>query len=339
MSSIIPGPRDLITDVVGLAVGNAEEPAALTGVTVLLPDEPVVAGADVRGGGPGTREIEALRPENVVEAVHAIVLSGGSVFGLDAAGGVVEWLAKRGVGFTFGVQPLPCPVVPSAVLFDLMNGGDKNWETPPYRRLAKAAAREAAREFRLGNAGAGMGATSGIFSGGLGSASEIWNGMTVGALVAVNSLGSPVDPETGLLWAENHLVGGVRPRFEPGPSGVRTPFAWTKVEGRQEQGAGVNTTIAIVATDAKLNRGEAKRLAMMASNGMPRALRPIHTPFDGDTVFSVATGRVELPEPRALSIAALGALAADTMARAVAKGVLAAEAMPGWPSLADRLLP
>jgi len=339
MSTLPTGPRDLITDVSGLLIGNAEDASALTGVTVLLPEEPVVAAAHVRGGGPGTREIDALRTENVVEVVHGFAISGGSVFGLDAAGALVEWLARRGVGFTFGEQPLPCPVVPSAVLFDLRNGGDKSFQTLPYRRLALAAAEAAGVDFRLGNAGAGMGATAGVFKGGLGSASATWNGMTVGAVVAVNSMGSPADPETGLLWAENFRLGGQRPRLAPRAEASGDPFAWTKVEAMPLQGAGANTTIAILATDANLSRGEAKRLALMASDGMARALRPIHTPFDGDTVFALATGRTSLPEPRPLALSGLGAVAADTLARAIAKGVIAADAIPGWPALRERLLP
>ncbi|MGE0211482.1 MAG: P1 family peptidase [Parvibaculaceae bacterium] len=336
MQKPAPGPNDLITDVEGLAVGNAGDHAALTGVTVVLPERPVVAGVDVRGGAPGTRDIEALDPSTLVEAIHGVVLAGGSVFGLDAAGGVIEWLAARGVGFTFGTQPLPCPVVPSAILFDLMNGGDKRWTSSPYRRLGQEAAAAAGRTFRLGNAGAGLGATAGIFKGGLGSASLTWRGMTVGALVAVNSYGSPADPATGALWAETLLPEGDRPRHPPAPE-ADALFGWTKAARGSE--AGANTTIAVVATDAALTRSEARRLAIMAADGMARALRPIHTPFDGDTVFALATGSQPMPKARALTLAALGTLAADALARAIAKGVLAAEGIAGWPAFRTRAAP
>lgn len=310
-------------------VGNAEDRAALTGVTVVLQERPAVAAADVRGGAPGTRDIAALDPSTIVEAIHGVVLSGGSVFGLEAAGGLTEWLAKRGVGFTFGAQPLPCPVVPSAILFDLMNDGDKGWATPPYRALAMEAAETAGKAFRLGNAGAGLGATAGVFKGGLGSASALWQGLTVGALVAVNSYGSPADPATGALLAEGLLGMPERVRVRPAPAGTDVVFGWSK--GARGAQAGGNTTIAVVATDAALTRAEARRLAIMAADGMARAIRPIHTPFDGDTVFALATGARALPEPRPLTLAALGTLGADALARAIARGVLAAEGIPGWP--------
>jgi len=328
MTKLKPGPLDLITDVEGLLVGNAEDEAALTGVTVVLPAGRLVAAADVRGGAPGTRDIAALDPSTIVEEVHGIVLAGGSVFGLDAAGGVTEWLARRGIGFTFGAQPLPCPVVPSAILFDLMNGGDKDWATPPYRALGVAAAEAAGRRFRLGNAGAGLGATAGIFKGGLGSASAMWDSFTVGALAAVNSYGSPANPATGALLAEGLLATEERVRAAPAPAGTDGVFGWTKAARGAEPGA--NTTIAIVATDAALSRAETQRLAIMAADGMARAIRPIHTPFDGDTVFALATGARPVPEPRPMTLAALGTLAADTLARAISRGVLAAGSVPGW---------
>jgi L-aminopeptidase/D-esterase-like protein len=341
MTSGRPGPLNLITDVAGLSVGNAGDATALTGVTVVLPDEAAVAACDVRGGAPGTRELDALDPAALVEAIHGVVLSGGSVFGLDAASGAVEWLAGRGVGFTFGTQPLPCPVVPSAVLFDLANGGDKNWPSsggrPPYRTLGKRACEAANREFALGNAGAGLGATAGRFKGGLGSASVVWHGMTVGALVAVNSFGSPADPLTGDLWAAPYAVAGEFPHAHGLAAGFRPPGDWTKAEriGATEGGAGANTTIAVVATDAALTKAEARRFAIMAADGMARALRPVHTPFDGDSVIALATGRVALEAQRPLALSALGTLAADTLARAIGRAIWQADAIPGWPAWRD----
>jgi L-aminopeptidase/D-esterase-like protein len=318
-----PGPRNLITDVEGLTVGNAEDPSALTGVTVILPDRPVAAAADVRGGAPGTRDIEALAPECLIEGVHGAVLAGGSVFGLDAAGGVIAWLAARGVGFTFGEQPLPCPVVPSAILFDLMNGGSKGWGLfPPYRALGIAAAEAAGKAFALGNAGAGLGATAGIFKGGLGSTSAVLGDLTIGALVAVNSFGSPADPATGDLWARPLALGqemGPWRKHKPRPA-RGSILAWSKAE-RQGAAPGANTTIAVVATDADLDKGEARRFAIMAADGMARALKPVHSPYDGDTVIALATGRRRLAEPRPLHLAIAGELAAHCLARAIGRGV------------------
>lgn len=346
-----PGPLNLITDVAGLRVGNSQDDRALTGVTVVLPDEPAVAAADVRGGAPGTREMDALDPGALVEGIHGVVLSGGSVFGLEAASGVVQWLAERGVGFAFGAHHLPCPVVPSAILFDLANGGDKAWgenkaggdskagREPPYRALGRQACEAAGRQFALGNAGAGLGATAGIFKGGLGSASVVWEGVTVGALVAVNSFGSPADPLTGDLWAGSYAMAGEYPQGHSIAAGFRRPGAWTKAErpagAMAGAAAGANTTIAVVATDAALARPEAKRLAIMAADGMARALSPVHTPFDGDSVIALATGRIALEGPRALALSALGTLAADALARAIGRAIWQAEAISGWPAYRD----
>ncbi|HEY0418714.1 MAG TPA: P1 family peptidase, partial [Acetobacteraceae bacterium] len=196
-----PGPRNLITDIVGIAVGNADDAAVRSGVTVVLPEARAVAAVDVRGGGPGTRETDALGPTCLVESVDAIVLSGGSAFGLDAAAGAMAWLAVRGRGFAVG--PAVVPIVPAAVLFDLGNGGDKHWgDRPPYRDLALAACAAAGRDFALGNAGAGSGAKAGDLKGGLGSVSAVTDdGFQVGALVAANPLGSVVMPGDGAFWA------------------------------------------------------------------------------------------------------------------------------------------
>lgn len=335
MEGVRPGPRNLITDVEGIAVGNAEDPRILTGTTILVPDGPMVVAADIRGGAPGSRETPALEAENLVEAFHAIVLSGGSVFGLDAASAVTTELARKGVGFAFGQQAWPCPVVPAAILFDLMNGGDKAWgDEAPYHRLGRAAYGALSKEFTLGNAGAGLGAIAGQIKGGLGSASAQWNGYTVGALVAVNSVGCCVRPDSARLWAADLAIGdemGPQKRAAGLPPHRR--FIGTKLElmaAAAEPGA--NTTIAIVATDARLGKPEAKRLAIMAADGLAQAIRPMHTPFDGDTVFAAATGRIALAEPRALMLARLGSLAASTLARAVGRAVWMAQSAGIAPS-------
>jgi L-aminopeptidase/D-esterase-like protein len=331
-----PGPRNLITDVAGLSVGNAQEAAMLTGVTVVLPDRLAVAAVEQRGGAPGTREMDALKPVSLVDGVHAVVLSGGSVFGLDAAGAVVNALAARGVGFTFGAQPHPCPVVPAAILFDLTNGADKAWGVePPYRRLGLEALNAAASQFDIGNAGAGMGATAGVFKGGLGSASAVVGPYTVGALVAVNCFGSVVNPVDGRLWAEPFLLpaDGASPRARlPAHAGVH-PAIWTGSKAGRATHPGQNTTIAVVATDAVLTKADAGRFAIMAADGLPRAIRPVHSPYDGDTVIALATGRHALAAPAPLTLAALGTAAADALARAVARAVLTAQPVPGWPAL------
>ncbi|MGQ0486009.1 MAG: P1 family peptidase [Hyphomicrobiales bacterium] len=328
MDGLTPGPRNLITDVEGISVGNAHDLRILTGTTIIVPDGPMVVAADIRGGAPGSRETPALEPDNLVDAFHAIVLSGGSVFGLDAASAVTAELARRGVGFAFGQQAWPCPVVPAAILFDLMNGGDKAWgDEAPYHRLGREAFAALSKDFALGNAGAGAGAIAGQIKGGLGSASAHWNGYTVGALVAVNSVGSCVRPESARLWAADIAIAdemGPQARAAGLPPCPR--FSGTKLELMAGAGQpGANTTIAVVATDARLGKPEAKRLAIMAADGLAQAIRPMHTPFDGDMVFAAATGRKVLAEPRALTLARLGALAASTLARAVGRAVWAAQ--------------
>jgi L-aminopeptidase/D-esterase-like protein len=336
-----PRPRNLITDVPGILVGNAHDADLLSGVTVILPQADMVAGVDVRGGAPGSRETEALDPTCLVDRVHAIVLAGGSVFGLDAASGATQWLAERRRGFTFRDQPQVCPVVPAAVLFDLTNGGDKNWgAVPPYRALGLAACDAADGEFALGNAGAGMGALAGSYKGGLGSASITWDGHTVGALAAVNAFGSPVVPGTDVLWAAPYEIDG-----EFGGAGEvsftldarsRSLKEGTKADVGSEPAAGRNTTLGVVATDLALTPAAAKRVAMMAADGMARALRPVHTPFDGDIVFAISSAPPGAGEPQPAALAELGANAADVMARAVARGVFEAATTGGWQSFRDR---
>ena len=322
-----PGPRNLITDVPGLKVGQAQDVAVRTGVTVILPDERAVAACDVRGGAPGTRETDALAPENLVEAVDAVVLSGGSVYGLAAADGVVTWLGARGRGFGLVAGIPKSPVVPGAILFDVSNGGDKNWgEAPPYRDLGRAAVAAADLDFQLGTAGAGYGAMAGGLKGGTGSASVVTtDGYTVGAVVGVNSWGSVIAPGGRTFWAAPFELDGEFGGL--GPGGLSAgPDQWGSAKRPTETR---NTTIACVATDAILTPAQAKRFAVMAQDGLARAIRPIHAPFDGDVVFAISTGRKPLGDQPDYMIARLGALAADALARAVARGVHAASPWPG----------
>ena len=334
-----PGPRNLITDVAGLLVGQAQDDAVLTGVTVIAPEGRAVAAVDVRGGGPGTRETDALSADCLVDEIDAIVLSGGSVYGLEAASGVTAWLGARGRGFALGSTPLVAPIVPSAILFDLSNGGAKEWgETPPYRRLGIEAMEALDTDVRLGNAGAGIGARAGALKGGTGSASVVTpGGFVVGALAASNPFGSCVMPGSARFWAAPFEKAGEMGDQDslPGPAHLPDdPYAETKIGASP----GMNTTIGVVATDAALTVAETRRLAMMAQDGYARAIRPIHTPFDGDVVFALATGSRPLPEDtaRAGLVAMLGALAADTLARAVARGVYEAETLGASPSYRER---
>jgi L-aminopeptidase/D-esterase-like protein len=331
---IKPGPRNLITDVPGLRVGNAEDKTALTGVTVILGDAPLTAGVDVRGGAPGNREISALDPACLVNDVHALVLAGGSVFGLAAADGVAVTLSARGVGLP--LSPVTVPVVPGAILYDLVNGGDKNWgEEPPYAALGRRALASAHVDFAQGNAGAGLGAKAGSLKGGLGSASATGaDGIVVGALAAVNSFGNAHAPDGG-FWAgyleQGGEFGGLAPLPLPrdGQGVTLTPdFPKTPL-------LAANTSLGVVATNATLTKAEAERLAIMAQDGFARALRPVHTPFDGDTVFALSTRQVELTGEHPLALAKLGALAADCLARAVIHAVLAAESIGGMRAYRD----
>jgi L-aminopeptidase/D-esterase-like protein len=330
MSEIRPGPRNRITDVEGILVGNAEDHPVRTGVTVVLPRLRCPAGVDVRGGAPGTMNLDALAPASLRHEVDAVVLSGGSVYGFEAALGVVAELGAQGRGIAFGGATIP--VVPAAILFDLANGGDKEWGTaPPYNALGRTALAAAGEDFALGNAGAGLGARSGALKGGLGSASTVTSeGWQVGALVAVNSFGSAVMPGTDRFWAWPFERDGEFGGLGPPPLGWQGAAEMPTPPGSALDPL-ANTTIAVVAVDAALDNGQAQRLAMMAQDGLARAIRPIHTPFDGDTVFVLGTGARPLAGPAML--ARLGHLAADTLARAVARGVHAAETLgdrPGW---------
>jgi len=302
-----------------------------SGVTVLLGERPFVASVDVRGGAPGTRETDLLDPSCRVDQVDAICLSGGSAFGLGACDGVMRWLRERGRGVPAGGAIVP--IVPGAILFDLTNGGDKNWDWPPYRDLGYQATGLAARDFALGNAGAGMGARAGDLKGGLGSASAVdpVNGLQVGALVAVNARGYTTMGGMPQFWAwaleQDSEFGGLPPPRR----GLALPVSHSRADSDRSDPR-VNTTIAVVATNARLDKADAERLAIMAQDGLARSIRPVHTPQDGDTVFAVATGRRDLGD-HPLALGELGTLAADCLARAVARGVYHAATLGearGW---------
>ncbi|WP_031548931.1 P1 family peptidase [Parvularcula oceani] len=318
------GPENTIEDIAGLAVGNAEDEAARTGVTVLLAEEPYICACDVRGGGPGTRETDALALTGLVEKADAIILSGGSVYGLAAADAVAAALGARGRGFALVGQPgVPnSPIVPAAILYDLANGGSKLWgAAPPYARLGAAALEAAGAPLRLGRSGAGFGATAGAHAGGLGSASwRLEDGSTVAALAAVNSFGSPYMPGTDRFWAAPFEI-----EAEFGGRGQEGAAAGFPADSKAGPPGRTSTTLGIIATDAALTKAQAERLAIMAQDGLARALRPAHGPTDGDVVFAVSTSRRPLPEPDILSLSRLGTVAGDVMARAVARGVYEAE--------------
>jgi L-aminopeptidase/D-esterase-like protein len=319
--------RNLITDVPGILVGQAEDRAALTGTTVVLAEAPAVAAVDVRGGAPGSRETELLRDAALVERVDAVVLSGGSAFGLDAAAGVMDRLAAAGRGFAVGAARVP--IVPAAILFDLNFPGRIHWrDEPPYRRLGAAAADRAGRDFALGNAGAGLGAKAGRLKGGLGSASlRLGDGLTVGAIVAVNSCGGVVRPDCRRFWAAELALPGEIP---PQPAIPDAPLDPEDFSACSPLLAAGNTTVAVVATDAPLGKSACRRLAIMAQDGLAWAIRPAHTPFDGDTVFALSTG--DGAEVDATRLARLGAAAAACRSRAIMRAIVAAEPLGGYPS-------
>ena len=320
-----PGQKNLITDIAGLQVGNAHDEAALTGSTVILCDQPSVAAVAVAGGGPGTRETDLLAPDKMVEAVDAVVLSGGSAYGLAAADGVAAELGAQGRGFAMSRTPLAgvptTPIVPAAILYDLANRGDKNWgASPPYQSLGRQALSTASSDFDLGRAGAGFGARAGQHRGGLGSASiRTDDGIQVGAITAVNSFGSVYMPGTDAFWAWPFEIddefGGARPTVDYSADAEDWGAAKQNPQPRE------NTTIACIATDVALTAGQAQRVAQMALSGFSRAIRPVFAPFDGDVVFVLSTSQQALPGPDPLSLARIGELAASTLARAIARGV------------------
>ena len=317
--------KNLLTDVAGVRVGHAHDIALASGVTAVMFDRPAVAAIDVRGGGPGTREDALLHLDNTVERIDAITLSGGSAYGLDAGGGVQARLAELGRGFA--VRDAVIPIVPGAIIFDLLNGGNKAWgRFAPYRDLGYAAAIAADVDFALGSVGAGLGATTANFKGGLGSASAMTpGGVTVAALAVVNAVGSVTVGDGPWFWAAPFEIDG-----EYGGRGL--PAAFTpemlalRIKGGAVATAVENTTLAVVVTNAALTKPQARRLAMIAQTGLARAIYPVHAPLDGDVVFAAATG--EKPIDPLAGLTELGMVAANVMARAIARGVYTAAALP-----------
>ena len=303
-------------------MGNAQDAAVKTGVTVLLGDAPFVAGVHVMGGAPGTRETDLLAPDKTVQEADALVLSGGSAFGLDAASGVADALRAQGRGVVVGEQNVP--LVPTDILFDLVNSGDKAWRQNPYNRLGAEALAAAGPDFALGSHGAGTGAMIADLKGGLGSASAMWGGLTVGALVAVNALGQVIVGDGPHFWAAPYEMEG-----EFGGRGMAATFGTAAVP-TLKGGDDRNTTIAIVATDARLTQAQATRMAVAAHDGMARAIWPSHTPMDGDVVFAAATGARRVDDAVAVPLM-LGHLAALCLARAIARGVYHAAPAPADP--------
>ena len=313
--------RNLITDVPGVQVGHAGDAKLGSGVTAVVFESAVTASVDVRGGGPGTRETALLDPAQTVEGIDAIVLSGGSAFGLDAASGVQAWLREQGRGFQ--VRDARVPIVPGAILFDLLSGGDKNWgRYPPYRELGYEAAKNADAGFSLGSVGAGLGATTANLKGGIGSASaKTRGGITVGALAAANAAGSMTIGDTPHFWAAPFEQDA-----EFGGRGWPASLPADALTFRSKGYLGENTTLAVIATDAKLTKAQAKRVAVMAQSGLSRAVHPVHTPLDGDVVFAAGIGTKSLPDP-VFALSELGTLAAHVLARAIARGVYEATAL------------
>jgi L-aminopeptidase/D-esterase-like protein len=317
--------KNLLTDISGVRVGHADDAALASGVTAVIFDKPAVASSDVRGGGPGTREETVLDLQSTVEAIDAITLSGGSALGLDAAGGVQAWLAEQGRGLR--IREAVIPIVPGAICFDLLNGGNKAWgRFPPYRDLGYAAASAAGADFALGSVGAGLGATTANFKGGLGSASaQTESGVKVAALAVVNAVGSVTVGDGPWFWAAPFEIGGeyggrgLPPSFDP-------DMLRARLKGGREANSAENTTLAVVVTDAVLTKPQTRRLAMIAQTGMARAIYPVHAPLDGDVVFAAATG--EKPIDPLFGLTELGMVAANVLARAIARGVYQATALP-----------
>jgi len=320
-----PGPHNLLTDVGGLRVGNAQDAVLVSGVTVVTGDASFTAGVHIMGGAPGTRETALLAPERLVQQVDAIVLAGGSAFGLDAASGVMDGLRAQGRGFQVAGQRVP--IVPAAILFDLANGGAKDWGANPYPALGRAALHAAATEFALGSHGAGIGATTANFAGGLGSASWVLEtGTTVGSLVAANPVGSVTVGQGRHFWAAPFEWQDEFGGLGPAPQGDYGTPPITKL-------AREATTLAVVATDATLTQAQLTRLAIAAHDGMARAIVPSHTQFDGDIVFALSTGAG--PAAEALDMVALGHAAATCLTRAIARAIYHADppkrmSHPAW---------
>ncbi len=318
-----PGPTNTLLDVAGLSVGQAQDSRLKSGVTVVVGDVPMVAGVHVMGGAPGSRETDLLAPDATVPGVDALVLSGGSAFGLAAADGVAEVLREEGRGFEAAGHRVP--IVPAAILFDLANGGEKSWSGSPYPALGRSACLAHGGPLAMGSVGAGTGATVAGLKGGLGSASaRLPSGATVAALAAVNALGQVTVGDGPRFWAAPFEQAG-----EFGGLGVATGPAPPPLTKRSSGG---NTTIAVVATDLTLDKASATRMAIAAHDGMARAIVPAHTPLDGDLVFGCATAQRPTDDDDLLL---LGHVAATCLARAIARGVFLAEhietdTLPTW---------
>lgn len=326
-----PGARNLITDVSGLKVGNAQDAILKSGVTVVVGDGPMTASYAVMGGAPGTRETDLLEPDKLVAQVDAVVLSGGSTYGLDAATGVVAGLREQGRGFE--LRNLRIPLVPAAIIFDLLNGGDKEWTDTPYPALGRAALDAAADDFKIGTAGAGTGALTGTLKGGLGSASFVLDdGVTVGALVAANPVGAVNTPGERHFWAAPFEIDGEFGGLGTDPnSGLGRGFVSLKHAAMENL---ANTTIAVVATDASLTKSQAKRIATMAHDGIARAVVPSHLPNDGDLVFCVSTHAGQKIATDG-DVNEIGHAAALCLSRAIARAVYHArpekgDILPCW---------
>jgi len=311
-------------------IGHAHDERVKTGVTVILPDAPAICGVDIRGGGPGTREISALNNGGLITHIHGICLSGGSVYGLAAADAVTQYLGTHNRGFVAREGIPVSPIVPAAILFDNANGGDKNWNTaspsgqPPFYGLGQMACRAADYREDEGAIGAGYGATAGLYRGGLGLAHETVNGTDIMAVIAANPVGSPYMPDTRCFWAwpyeRDNEFGGQRP-----PADYRAGLARdTKLDMLKaaQNPAGQSTVIGAVITNAALGPSQAKRMAIMAQDGLAMSVQPSHTPLDGDTIFALSVGKQSCDTPIALS--ELGAAAARCVARALSRGVYVA---------------
>jgi L-aminopeptidase/D-esterase-like protein len=335
---MIPGPRNLITDVPGLKVGNAQDAALKSGATVLTADQPFIASVRVMGGAPGSRETDLLAPDKSVATVDALTLAGGSAYGLDACSGVVDGLRSRGRGFQ--IADAIIPLVPGAILFDLLNGGSKDWTDNPYRALGRAAYEAAGDDFRIGTVGAGTGALTAMLKGGLGSASFVLdNGVSVGALVAANPVGSVTTPGERHFWAAPFEVdnefGGQGPDLVTGLGRTLQSRKMQHILARSTAAAAerANTTIAIVATDAALTKAQCKRMATAAHDGIARATVPAHTPGDGDLVFALSTGAQQMQGDHGLAL--IGHAASLCLARAIARAIFharpsAGDILPCW---------
>jgi D-aminopeptidase len=325
--------KNLLTDVPGIRVGHATDLNLGSGATAVLFDAPAVTAMDLRGGGPGTRETDLLAPSTTVDRIDAIALSGGSAFGLEAGAGVAAFLAEQGRGFAVGGARVP--IVPGAILFDLLGPGEKNWgRFPPYRELGYAAAAAASHDFALGSVGAGTGAATQNLKGGIGSASaRAPTGHLVGALAAVNAAGRVTIGDGPHFWAAPYET-----NREYGGRGLPSPFPPDALTPRLKGAVRASTTLCVVATDATLTQPQAARLAAMASAGLARAIDPIYSALDGDIVFTASTARSPLADS-VHGLSAIGATAAYVLARAVARGVYEATALPlpgAMPSWRDR---